>query len=346
MSRGESTFRAVSRSRPDAEQMVVAALFHRYVPAHGAGAEWMAHALLRDLVARGHRVRVMVSHPDPIEAADVDGVTVERWDGTYGQFGGVDVVVTHLDRTRNAIYAAHAVGAPVVHLLHNHRQLRYHRVHPSEADLVIANSRWVRDAYPGWPGAIEVIHPPVDVDDYTVGYHTGDMVTLVNLSVAKGGLVLFDVAEQMPRTDFLAVTGAYAPQVTNFRAVPPNVELIANTSHMRDDVYARTKVLLIPSSYESWGRVGIEAACSGIVSVAAPTQGLVESLADCAVWRDLGDVAGWVDAIDGLLDDQELYERMSGRAYSRARELDPKLGDYDRFEALMLDVVRGHTRAC
>jgi glycosyltransferase involved in cell wall biosynthesis len=267
-------------------------------------------------------------------------VHVGRWLG-YSDLAGADVVVTHLDRTRDAVWAARVAGLPVVHLLHNDRQLRFHGVRPDDADLVVANSYWMAEAYRWWPGRLEVIHPPVDVDDYATTLRREDRVTLVNLSAAKGGPLFWELADRMPDRAFLGVTGAYA-----YQEIPglgaPNVELLGNTPRMRDLVYARTKVLLIPSSYESWGRVGIEAACSGIPAIAHPTPGLVESLGTAAVWRDRDDVDGWVEAIDRLFDESDEYARLSALAYTRARELDPKLGDYDRWERMVLDVVRGH----
>lgn len=339
MSRGEPvTGPREKRHRPDAEVMSVAAVFHRYPPSHGAGAEWMAHALLRELAARGHTVRVFCSH-GITDTGTLDGVHVARWRG-HVDLAGADVVVTHLDRTRDAVWAARVVGLPVVHLLHNHRQLRFHGVAPADADLVVANSHWMAESYGWWPGRLEVVHPPVDVDDYATTRRIEDRVTLVNLSAAKGGPLFWTLADRMPHRRFLAVVGAYAFQ--EVRRAPSNVMVLGNTPRMRDDVYALTKVLLIPSSYESWGRVGIEAACSGIPTVAHPTPGLVESLGTAAVWADRDDPDQWVDAIDLLFDDPEEYSRLSALAYTRARDLDPKLGDYDRWERMVLDVVRGH----
>lgn len=329
-------------SRPDAEQIRVDCIFHKYPPIHGAGAEWMAHTLLRDLRARGHRVNVWLDR-GAVGPVDFEGVMVGRYRHPT-QLEGADLVLTHLDMTRNAFVAAMHLRLPCVHLLHNHRQLGYHRVRPVNAQLSIANSQWIRDVYADWPAPMAVLHPPVEPELYQVTGFTEDRVTLMNLSEAKGGPLFWRLAAALPHRSFLAVRGAYARQEVPF-PLPANVELIDNTADVVGDVYARTKVLLMPSSYESYGRCAVEAACSGIPTVAHPTEGLVESMGTAALWRNRENLDGWVEAIELLFDDPEFYAERSASASLRARELDPKLGDFDKFERLLVSVVRGDERA-
>ncbi|WP_262928542.1 glycosyltransferase family 4 protein [Streptomyces sp. CBMA152] len=49
---------------------------------------------------------------------------------------------------------------------------------------------------------------------------------------------------------------------------------------MREHVYSRSRVILMPSLYESWGRVAVEAFASGIPVIAHTTPGLVESMGE------------------------------------------------------------------
>lgn len=329
---------------PDATTLRVAAILHKYPPFHGAGAEWMAHGLLRELARRGHEVTVFITHPLR-RRVRFQGVVIDRWRHPQ-QLAAVSphVCVTHLDLTRYAVHACQQSGIPLIHLLHNHRQLQFHRVRPADAALCVANSQWIREVYADWDGPMVVIPPPVEVAEYERAAVKGDRVALLNLSPAKGGPLFWELAARMPHRRFLAVHGAYAHQEVP-PVIPSNVVVLENTPRVVDEVYAWTKVLLMPSSYESWGRCGIEAACSGIPTIAHPTQGLVESLGSSGVWADRDAVDQWVDAIDCLFDDPAEYKRRSAMARARAEELDPSNGDYDRWDELVRAVVHGDVAA-
>ena len=97
-----------------------------------------------------------------------------------------------------------------------------------------------------------------------------DHITLVNISVQKGGETFFELARRFPEKKFLGVK-SWGKQFIP-KEIPDNVTLISPTNNMRDDVYSKTKVLLMPSQYsgptelwqwtESWGMVGVEAMSS------------------------------------------------------------------------------------
>ena len=64
---------------------------------------------------------------------------------------------------------------------------------------------------------------------------------------------------------------------------------------MRQSVYARTRLLLMPSRSESFGRVGLEAAASGIPTIASPVEGVPEVLGDCALFLHPAVYRGYAD---------------------------------------------------
>src|SRR5690606_27495572 len=98
---------------------------------------------------------------------------------------------------------------------------------------------------------------------------------------------------------------------------------------MATDVYARTRVLLMPSKQETYGRTAVEAACSGIPTIAAPTPGLVESLRDSTTFVPLAHISGWEGEIERL-SDPTAWKAASLQAQALADTLDPA-GDIDRF---------------
>ena len=294
---------------------------HKYPPEHNAGAEWMLHAIARHLIGTGWEVDVFGSHVK--SRAVLDGVRIHPRTSTRHLeelYAAADVVVTHLDETRRAIAHAHRHGKPIAHLIHNDRQIDYHGISRGDADLVVYNSRWIAEAS-SWEGRSIVVRPPVSVADYATE-HDERRVTLLNLAEAKGGPLFFELARRLPDVDFLGVLGAYARQEIP-SPVPPNVELVANTPDVVRDVYRRTAVLLVPSRYESFGRVAVEASSSGIPVVAHPTPGLLESLGPSGIFVDRDDVEGYAAEIRRLLDDPEHYAERSTIARARALELDP-----------------------
>lgn len=309
----------------------IAADIHLYVPEHGAGAEWMLHTILRAFVAAGDTATVAVRdyHGEPYE---IDGVEVYPHSAVEDLAGDADVLITHLDLTRHAATLARRTGLPLVHLIHNDSQLRYHKVRRDDAALVVFNSDWLAQACK-WDGPQLVCRPHVRVADYQTT--PGDAVTLINLSKSKGAQMFYALASKTPQQPFLGVVGAYGDQ--DRRKGLPNVEILPNTPRMRDEVYARTRVLLMPSRYESWGRCAVEAACSGIPTIANPTRGLVEALGDAGVWAGVQSRGEWIEALR-CLDDESRWRCHSDAAQARAVWLE---GETTRdLERLHLEVSR------
>jgi glycosyltransferase involved in cell wall biosynthesis len=329
------------------------AMLHAYPPHHNAGAEWMVHTMLRALVERGHEVDVVLSNPAPGGSYELDGVRVHPHRGKADPFAFVDeatAIITHLENTQRATMIGQVHGVPVVHVLHNTFDQTRGWLRKGRPSLAVYNSRWMRADYEGWLSSIRhplpaavVVRPPVLVDEYATKH--GDRVTLINLYPPKGSATFWALAQRMPDVKFLAVVGGYGDQ--DIRDGVPNVEVVPNIpgSRMRDEVYARTKLLLVPSEYESWGRAGVEAMASGIPVIAHPTPGLLESLGDAGTFVDRDDIDGWERQIRRLLAPRA-YGAASKRARARSAELDPA-EDLQRWctAAEQLSEQRGRLRA-
>ncbi len=322
--------------------MRILALAHQYVPVRCAGAETMLHSMLRALAGRGHQVDVSLSR-QPGEPYIHDGVNVwphvDKSD-VFRWLSSADVLIGHLENTPRTTFLGGYNDVPVVLVHHNTMQATKAALTIPQArvDLVAVNSQWMADdlsewfaSQDGWQPRTIVVRPLVAPADYaTDGSH--DHVTLVNLrrmergdagggSMGKGAEMFWALAERMPNTRFLGVKGAYGTQMIRDR---PNVEVLEHLPNheMREKVFSRTRVLLMPSSYESWGRVGTEALCSGIPVIAHPTPGLVENLGHAGIFVDRDDVDGWCRALRTLAMPRP-YAAASRRALARAAELDP-----------------------
>lgn len=326
--------RVVPASAPGGtpKPLKVVARFHAMPPEHNAGAEHMLVSMLRPLVERGHDVSVWLSrYGKAVEAYEYRGIQVVPLQARLDFPSAVrraDVLLSHLECVPSTSSLARGYGKPMVVVCHNTHRPSFRDMAAGGTALAVYNSLWMQAEaelffaeYPKSvrPASALVVRPPVFADEYAT--KPGKAITLVNCNPEKGGKVLEALARRMPDQKFLAVTGAYGQQI-----LPdlPNVEVLEHVpgDQMRDRVYARTRVLLMPSSYESWGRAGCEALASGIPVVAHPTPGLCESLGEAGIFVDRNDVAGYEAVLRKLATAAE-YRLASKRAKARSAELDP-----------------------
>lgn len=316
---------------------------HLYPPIHNCGAEYVAHNINKYLLSKGHEVRVLNLQSkenhytyEGVEVfGNIKGVDPYRWG---------DVILTHLDFTRFTINIASVVKKPVIHFVHN--SFKYEEIEIAEKkQYVVYNSNWVREEL-NYSHASTVLYPPCPIDNYLTGKRAADnkYITLSNLNENKGGLILLKLAKEMPDRKFLAVTGSYddgglQPAIINELKALPNVKVIDHSPDAKS-IYAQTRILLVPSRYESWGRVATEAMINGIPVIACPTKGLQENCKGGAIFvtprgKKETDIYGDVIAHDGdsydtslityfikALDDPEEYSYYSEAAIKRSLELE------------------------
>lgn len=281
--------------------MKIRAYVSGYPPVQGAGAEWYLHTMMRDFRNRGHDVQVVITgkaqkdYPDEYQGVCIDPekVALRGWpDIIIGQLGGLPTARTQARSTRT----------PLVHINNNDWSWR----HAPTAALQVYNSEWVAKRA-GTKGI--VVHPPVWAEDYAVT--PGYAVTLINLMAEKGAAIFWRLAERNPDVPFLAVRGGWGAQVIPPR-LPMNVVLLENTPDMKE-VYRRTRILLVPSDYESFGRVAVEAAVSGIPVLASLTPGLRESMGPLGAHWVEGGVDAWQGALQAHLEGSYAFQGQRGQ---------------------------------
>lgn len=326
--------RAVPVSAPGgtARPRRIVARLHAFPPEHNAGAEHMLVSMLRPLVERGHDVSVWLSRygksHDAYEYRGIQVVPLEARLDFPTAVRRADVLVSHLECVPSLSSLARGYGKSSVVVCHNTHRPTFRDMAAGGTALAVYNSLWMQAEaqlfFAEYPKAVRpaaelIVRPPVFAEEYRT--KPGAAVTLVNCNPEKGGHVLRKLAERMPDQQFLAVRGAYGQQI-----IPdlPNVAVVEHVDgqQMREQVYARTRVLLMPSSYESWGRVGCEALASGIPVIAHPTPGLCESLGEAGIFVDREDIAGYEAVLRKLAAPAE-YRLASKRAKARSAELNP-----------------------
>lgn len=293
--------------------MRVVAVLPNYPP-HSLVGAWIAtHRFLVGLVDRGHDVAVFAAQQHR-SSYMLDGVKVDT--GRRGRTHGLtlarqaDVLITHAgDVGLGAAAVSEASGLKVA-MVHGLDGMNL-----EGADLAVFNSHYLARVIPHECRSI-VCHPPVPEANPLPS--PGHAALIVNLTREKGVETVWRCAAALPRRTFLGVRGGYGrqiiPRTPNFEVLPPQRDM--------ERIWARTRVLLMPSQHETWGMVGVEAMRRGIPVIAHPTPGLVESLGEAGTFVRRSDVAGWVAAIRRL-DDPTTYQAASERGLARSAELPP-----------------------
>lgn len=312
-------------------------------PAQRGGSEVAVHRLLAWLAKAGHEVRCIVQRGaavpvDGVDYASSGSIDVAEW------WEWADVAVGQLSSARSIANLRELYGdLPAMHWAHNWESFGKHR---KELDARIDGVAWNSVALfeaqgDDWAGPSVVLPPPVFPEDHAPCH--GSKVTQVNLSRLKGGGMFWDLAERFSHLEFLGVAGGWGAQVNAAgrdvapknsvdglrRGKPKNVEIVGTTIDMVEDVFADTRVLLMPTGWvnesqvgESWGMVAAEATCCGIPVLATDSPGTRELLGEAGVLLPADDVEAWSEALMNL-EDPEVWEAASEAAFERAGLLDP-----------------------
>jgi glycosyltransferase involved in cell wall biosynthesis len=278
---------------------------------------------------------------------EIDRVQVIGPTGNLDTYRWADVMFTHLDYTHWTLGIAGVLNRPVVHFVHN--DTPYHSIINTHANThVVYNSKWIADKLNyNWPSM--VLPPPVDVDYYNVcnNPEANEFITLISLNENKGGKLLYRIADALPDKKFLGVIGSYDPQIIHQQ---PNITIVPNTPDILS-VYRKTRILLMPSRYESWGMTATEAMCSGIPVISTGTPGLKENCYDAGLYIPNRvplefDTQGKLIADDSdgydikpiikhirALDDKNYYSQVSHKCRERAGQhrAEPHLAEFETF---------------
>jgi glycosyltransferase involved in cell wall biosynthesis len=284
----------------------------------------MIHAINKSCKSYGHDVRVLLHQAnhyriknhyifDDIDVFPPDQILLEKlvnWS---------NAMFTHLDYTRLSIAMAEMFNKPLFHLIHNTHTYP-EIVQANKPQCIIYNSNWAKSVLNYNYDSI-ILHPPCDYKYYNVCNNPIDneFITLINLNENKGANIFYELAELLPNKKFLGVKGSYDEQIIKQL---PNVTILEKQVDIRK-IYKQTRLLLMPSLYESWGRTATEAMASGIPVICTETGGLAENCGNSGTYSKRTAEAYALEI--EKLDNSKLYLRKSKQARQRAIELDPTI---------------------
>ena len=306
-------------SEPTRSRSTLRILAHlpTYVPHAFGGSESSMQATLVFLHRRGHDVRIVVdeSLADSYELDGIEVLTHPARRLERDMYRWANVVLTQGRSALRSLMLAATLNRPIALFVRNIGDWR--RL-PGRPDLVVFNAEWQMHALDYSNGGL-VVHSPIEPAKYVT--NPGDRVTLINLNQRKGGHLFKALVSQMPDVQFLAVVGVWGDQIIPSE-IPANLDVLQPQTDMRN-VYSRTRVLLLPSAWESFGRVAVEAGLSGIPVIASPNPGTIEALGDSAIYASLSNTEQWDRAIRSL-DDPDIFKmRASAVAKAASRFVGP-----------------------
>lgn len=327
--------------------MTLLALTHGYPPDWALGGEVSMHRMLKAVTTRP--VAVLTDTPEPRE---FEGVPVHPLHipnlldpnadpaliAQHLQELGAEVVLAQNELSLPGVRAARLLGIPSIVSVHTPPRFGAGvKAALPLADHVIYNTQASAIEW-GEPTAI-VIHPPLDdapLAEFAVP--TGDAYTLLSSLTHKGVPVVFELADALPEQRFIVVESpAVSMELPDLRAQVarrPNVELHPRVSpeQVAERYLAQTRILLVPSRYETYGMSALEAASMGIPSVHVDTPHVREGIGEAA---ELIRPLHGQDALAAVQRIEAEYAERSRRAWGRAKLVrsrqQPELAVWDAF---------------
>jgi hypothetical protein len=157
----------------------------------------------------------------------------------------------------------------------------------------------------------------------------GDCITLVNANINKGVQQFLELARKMPERKFLGVLPYYGE--LRIPPAPSNVEWVPFNDDIRT-ILKRTRILLVPSYYESFGRIAVEAMLNRIPVVyskpnpnsiypGGSTEGLHEWIQPVGIGCNRDTIDEWITSIRSL-DNETAYSERAEHSREHIEKMD------------------------
>jgi glycosyltransferase involved in cell wall biosynthesis len=358
---------------------ILFASYRDYYPDRVDGAIVSMHALLEMLMQRGHsceaivgvdgrkRLRVLAYRLRRMATGRRVAAWPDRRSGypTYRAWeqlipslleqrierGRPDIIVTQLEGSERIVGIAAAARVPIIqYAVDSEMVWEPHANSHSRWLAYVSSSAFVAERARARLNVVSpVIYPIIHMDRYRSATRDPRYITFITPAREKGLDVAIEVARLLPHRAFLfqrtwpipddALRGLLA------RLAPLRNVTLGQTTIRMSDVYGKTQLLLMPSQWEEgFGRVAIEAQANGVPVVASAIGGIPEAVGHGGLLLPATSPPNeWAAAIERVLGDPDMRERLSRDALANTRrvEFKPEVIT-DRF----LEVARAHTERC
>lgn len=301
--------------------MSLVAFLHGYPPHWSMGGEISTHRTIREIP--GSIVYTNCEAPYEFEGVQVRPLQGESLGDltNHAREADASVLFAHSTLSQKTVQAARRLKLPSVLAVHAPPRFAADlRQAWSRATVRVYNTEACRKAWNdpgGW-----VLHPPVGAAMVELGPR--QTLTLTSSLLNKGADRVLELARRRPDQRFIIVRSPAhrthgdpffeekAADLTNVR--------VWDRVHPNDmgRLWRETRILLVPSRYETYGLVALEAAWQGIPSIHVDTPHVREGIGDAAYLLQTFDV-NEIDQAVALVDEE--YELWSLRARQRAETL-------------------------
>jgi glycosyltransferase involved in cell wall biosynthesis len=179
-----------------------------------------------------------------------------------------------------------------------------------ESKLVLSNSEYTAEQYRRNNGIDSaVVYPFIETSEFETESN-GDYVLHVNPSHHKGIDITLNVAAELEDERFLVVGSGPDNGVKERMNGLDNVEYVGYLEDMRE-AYSRAKIVMVPSRFEPFGRIPVEAGINGIPAVVSNAGGLAESVETTELVVDENVPQEYIQKINNIKSDYEYYAKIS-----------------------------------
>jgi glycosyltransferase involved in cell wall biosynthesis len=257
-----------------------------------------------------------------------------------------DIVLTQLEASHMVIPLASAVGLPVIHFVHDTHPLNSRALAYSvQISKVLFNSSFTATAYRDvLQCPFEILYPPIEHARYYAEERFPVTLTMINPVAHKGASLVATLIRSLREYPFLLVPG-WQPIEVETEGMSNVTVLSRQTPATMRQIYAQTKILLVPSQYEeTFGRVAVEALINGIPVIASNVGGLPEAVGPGGiVIAAYAHLPSWRQAITDLLACPEHQVELGKQGQMHAQQFDIEhIGP--QFHAILQNIVATHEK--
>jgi hypothetical protein len=274
--------------------MKILAIVKLYAHKNKAGGEMYLHHLLKDFQTAGANVNVLLPKCKKIETFEYDSIKgAETNEENWKHYIDLsDLVITQLDFSAEVMDYCLSIKKPVIHILHCHID-RDNKYLKNPNVIKIFNSKYIYNTALkeslDIQGKTFIIYPYTDYNKYKK-YATTDLkyrqfITFINPQRSKGADVFYELAKAFPKRKFLLVEGGYYPHLQLVKYNLPNVTVHKNTDRILEDIYVKSRIVLQPSRYETYGMIASETRAMGLPCIVnGNSEGLVENIGQIGLY--------------------------------------------------------------